>query len=121
MRSCTGTDVNCNKAARTTCKRRPGAHERTLAELRTARDQAAVERDAADGEFTRAFVTAGTILNRVERRKLAPRRRAQGRRQRARRPSSPSNPRAAPTTTGPEKGLLTVGIAAGVAISSSSS
>jgi len=49
-------------------------HDKTLAELKTARDQAAGERDAADRELTQRFVTAGTILNlnRVEHPKLAP-------------------------------------------------
>jgi hypothetical protein len=50
------------------------AHERALAELQAAREQAAAERDAAERELTQRFVTAGTILNlnRVEHPKLAP-------------------------------------------------
>ena len=49
-------------------------HDKTLSELRTAREQAAAERDAADRELTQRFVTAGTILNlnRVEHPKLQP-------------------------------------------------
>ena len=49
-------------------------HEKALADLRTAREQAAAERDAAERELTQRFVTAGTILNlnRVEHPKLAP-------------------------------------------------
>ncbi|MGZ3440038.1 MAG: hypothetical protein ACXVDD_10995 [Polyangia bacterium] len=49
-------------------------HEKTLAELKTARELASAERDAADRELTQRFVTAGTILNlnRVEHPKLAP-------------------------------------------------
>jgi hypothetical protein len=49
-------------------------HDKTLAELKTARELAAAERDAAERELTQRFVTAGTILNlnRVEHPKLAP-------------------------------------------------
>jgi hypothetical protein len=49
-------------------------HDKTLAELATARELAAAERDAAERELTQRFVTAGTILNlnRVEHPKLAP-------------------------------------------------
>ncbi|HEX8950651.1 MAG TPA: hypothetical protein VF945_02345, partial [Polyangia bacterium] len=49
-------------------------HEKTLAELKTARELASAERDAAERELTQRFVTAGTILNlnRVEHPKLQP-------------------------------------------------
>jgi len=49
-------------------------HEKTLAELQTAREQAGAERDAAERELTQRFVSAGTILNlnRVEHPKLQP-------------------------------------------------
>lgn len=38
-------------------------HDKTLADLRAAREQAVAERDAAERELTQRFVTAGTILN----------------------------------------------------------
>jgi hypothetical protein len=49
-------------------------HDKTLAELQTAREQAGAERDAAERELTQRFVSAGTILNlnRVEHPKLQP-------------------------------------------------
>ncbi len=49
-------------------------HDKTLADLKVARDQASGERDAADRELTQRFVTAGTILNlnRVDHPKLQP-------------------------------------------------
>jgi len=50
------------------------AHDKALADLAAARTQAAAERDAAERELTQRFVTAGTILNlnRVEHPRLAP-------------------------------------------------
>src|SRR5205814_10675653 len=49
-------------------------HDKALADFAATREQAAVERDAAERELTQRFVTAGTILNlnRVEHPKLAP-------------------------------------------------
>ena len=38
-------------------------HDKTLADLAAARTQAVAERDAAERELTQRFVTAGTILN----------------------------------------------------------
>lgn len=48
------------------------AHHKALADLQAARERAAAERDAAERELTQRFVTAGTILNlnRVEHPKL---------------------------------------------------
>ena len=49
-------------------------HENLLAELQTSREQATIERDAAERELTQRFVSTGTILNlnRVEHPKLQP-------------------------------------------------
>ncbi|HEX4460976.1 MAG TPA: hypothetical protein VIA18_23510 [Polyangia bacterium] len=49
-------------------------HEQTLQDLQVKRERAIAERDAAERELTQRFVTAGTILNlnRVEHPKLAP-------------------------------------------------
>ena len=54
--------------------KRSALHDKTLAELQTAREQAGAERDAAERELTQRFVSAGTILNlnRVEHPKLQP-------------------------------------------------
>jgi hypothetical protein len=50
------------------------AHQKALADVQAAREKAAAERDAAERELTQRFVTAGTILNlnRVEHPKLQP-------------------------------------------------
>ena len=50
------------------------AHESTLTELQGRRTSAASARDAAERELTQRFVTAGTILNlnRVEHPRLTP-------------------------------------------------
>ena len=49
-------------------------HEQTLQDLQLKRERAIAERDSAERELTQRFVTAGTILNlnRVEHPKLAP-------------------------------------------------
>jgi len=99
------------------------AHDKALADLAAARTQAAAERDAAERELTQRFVTAGTILNlnRVEHPKLAPLF------ARIDELKSGVNAREAAIVrleserrlydrSAVQKGLLTVGIAAGVVI-----
>jgi hypothetical protein len=99
------------------------AHDKTLADLAAARTQAAAERDAAERELTQRFVTAGTILNlnRVDHPKLQP---LFGRIDELK---SGVNAREAAIVrleserrlydrSAVQKGLLAVGIAAGVAI-----